>query len=94
MKEPWNLNIEAVNNGYILTGNEDEETGNKPKTVFEEKEEIQDDNLNESHVVRRMLYEIMNYFGIFNSKHKKYKLEIIVTDQNGHEIDDTGEINE
>ena len=91
MNETVNLNIERAFNGYILTGTN---TNDCPyKLIIEEKEEA-DSNLVEFKAMQSLFYQIMEYFGVFNSKHNKYRLEIKVTDQEGNEIDDIGELNE
>lgn len=63
----WKLEIKAVNNGFVLRGRFHDN-----ETISEEivKEE---DKLEE---MRNLLYEIKEYFGVYNSKHNKRNLFI------------------
>lgn len=79
----WLLEIEKVDNGYVLTGQfGDAET--ITKKIIEEKS---NENLDELKSMQFLLWEIQEYFGIYNSKHNDYRLEIVVVDKEGKEIE-------
>jgi len=65
------LQIEQTNNGYIMTGkfNDSEE---KTKIVIEEKDEEDSELI----AMQDLLWQIKEYFGIYNSKHNKKNLNI------------------
>ena len=84
------IKIERGRNGFILTGYDE----NVPFKIVRQEQESNDTNLNECKVYQQLFWEIQKLLGLYNSKHNKYRLEIKVTDQNGNEIDDIGELNE
>ena len=92
MEEKFKLEIERVTNGFIVQGIS--ATDLPYKEIVEEKEECKEGNLEELRSIQTLFYKITNYFGVYNNKHNKYRLEIKVTDQKGNEIDDIGELNE
>ena len=76
------LIIESVYNGYIIEAEEhSDEDGEKwvQKRVFEiqcEKEV----HLAELENFKNLIYYLQEYFGVFNSKHNKYNLEIKINE--------------
>jgi len=72
----WKCEIRKVENGFILSYLEEIEEGyfKKTETLFEEKSNNEDwkDSMSE------VFYEVMKYFGEFNSKHDKRRLNIEV----------------
>jgi len=81
------LSIEKAINGYVVKFLEEDEEGNNytRKVVFEEEEEYNNshsERKSEKKCMEYLLCHIMDYFGIHNSKHDKYRLEIEVKEQN------------
>ena len=69
------LTVEQTNNGYILVGKfNDSEI--KTKIVIEEKDEEHSDLL----AMQELLWQIKEYFGVYNSKHNKKNLMIEIED--------------
>jgi hypothetical protein len=80
----WECNIKKVQNGFILTrlDQEDmEDTVENKDYVFEYKEDITEDH--DLEAVQRMLYELLEYFAIFYSKHNKKNIKIEIEENNG-----------
>ena len=80
----WNLDIIKAENGYIveyLDFGEDGETS-QHQTVFEE----QDNEKGELDCMVDLLYFVKEHFGIYGSKHDRYRINIDIIDQ--HENDE------
>jgi len=73
--EEWKLEIKRVSNGYILSGKFGD-SDVKTDLLIEELEE-EDSELK---AMKKLLWEITNYFGIFWSKHNKKNLNIEITE--------------
>jgi len=74
----WECNIKKVENGFILTrlDQEDMEDNVENKDyVFEYKEDLDGED-NDLEAVQRMLYELLEYFAIFYSKHNKKNIKV------------------
>jgi hypothetical protein len=69
--DEWKLEIKKVNNGYILKG-KFENSDIVTERVFEENY-LDHPKLE---AMKTILYEIMEYFGIYNSKHNTHDLKI------------------
>ena len=80
----WDLKIERSNNGYILEGKFGD-TDTKTKLTITEKEPC---DCGELVAMRDLLWEVMEYFGVYNSKHKEYNLKLQILDQDGDELDE------
>lgn len=61
----WRLEIERVDNGYLLTG-----VSNEQGEPIEFEFVIQDDGADELKSHEELLWEVMNYFGFRGSKHQ------------------------
>jgi len=68
---PYKLTIEKIENGFLLTHNEQLDDD----WVKERKEAIIEDDDEEKEIVA-VLQQVAEYFGIYNSKHKERNLEI------------------
>ena len=84
MIKEWSLKITKASNGYILQpmGDDHEDEG---MSVYEE------ENINkygELEAMFRALYSVIEYFGVYGSKHDARRLRVVIVDQNGNEIDD------
>ena len=66
----WKLIIERTENGYILTT---PENGEEP----EKKIVIQQDEEDELKAHELLLWEVLEYFGVYGSKHDPERLRII-----------------
>ena len=66
------LRIERIGNGFIVKFRD--ENGNKEKMAFEEMEDAPD----ELDATRSMLHFVLDYFGIYQSKHNARNLVIEV----------------
>ena len=67
----WEINIKKVNNGFIVTHENEENEELQTKLVFE-------DNLTDLVVMQNLLYYIKEYFGCYYSKHNKENLDITI----------------
>jgi len=71
------LTIEAVANGYIITGSDKIEGGEgAEKTVVEIDEDIMDEHESETKATQKLLYVIMEYFGLCGSKHDSHRVRV------------------
>jgi len=70
----WECNIKKVENGFILEKH-DNEDGGIMESVFEYKEDLDGED-NDLEAVQRMLYELLEYFAIFYSKHNKKNIKV------------------
>jgi len=70
----WNINIEKVNNGYLVKHTDELNNAVLKKIVFE-------DGHNEKEGMKNLLYFIMEYFGIYNNKHDSERLDINIVKQ-------------
>jgi len=82
----WALHIEKSNNGYILQG----KFGNS-ESITKQVIEIEDAEewISERKAMQQLMWELMDYFAVFNSKHDKYRLDVRITDQEGKEYEET-----
>jgi len=71
MGEDWKLEIKKVSNGYILKGRNSE-----TEILMEKVIEESNIDLPELNAMQNLLWEIMEYFAIFNSKHNPYHLNV------------------
>ena len=77
----WELGIRKVHNGYVLTGKHDE-TNEPYEEVIESDNHIEyPDNKCELKEYRELGLRVLEYFGLQNSKHNKYRLEIKIINQ-------------
>ena len=77
----WECKIEKVSNGFIINQDagfyeEDEET--RSKIVFQE---IEEEKLSELKAFQSLVWHLMDYFAIPDSKHNKYRLNIEIVKQ-------------
>jgi len=64
------LEIESVNNGYIITIPADDDVEVERKFVVEEKEDsVRDDTRNEFQAFIDLTEVLAEYFGVYNTKH-------------------------
>jgi len=81
----WKLVIEKTTNGYILTGIfGDSDLLSKVLIEIQEGEE----QLTERQAMQKIVWELMEYFGVYNSKHNSYNLRIKIVDKDENEIED------
>lgn len=77
----WKLEVRKVSNGYILKGKfSDSEV--VTESLIEEKID------NDLNAMQQVLLNVMEYFGIYYSKHNDKNIRIIIEDKNGKEIED------
>lgn len=75
----WNAKIEKVNNGYILKlGDEGADEENK-KLVYQLNSDIEETKA-EQLCIRELFYDLMEFFAVYNDKHKNQYITIDVTD--------------
>lgn len=83
MENKWELNIEKVSNGYVLTGKfGDSEIIEKKVITLEENLEIKNAKLE---AIRQVMWEVQEFFGVYNSKHDKYNLDIKIIENESEE---------
>lgn len=72
----WALGIIRSDNGYILKWYEESEDGQQiPHTLVVEESDDEDGELK---AAQKMLREVLEYFGIYYSKHNKFNLDISI----------------
>ena len=71
-----NINIESTENGYLLTTYDDSD--NLEHKYVVETVETEDQDESEQRTMEEVLRLTQEYFGVFNSKHNKTRLEIEV----------------
>ncbi len=83
----WNLNIEKVNNGYIVKHKSDNDDDYTVTSIFEEFDNdfMTDEHKIEFETAERMLWYILEYFGVNNSKHYNYGINVEVEDRTKEE---------
>ena len=77
------LKIRAVSNGYIMEyPNDNDESGGTVQYVIEDLG-ASDPNPDAKQLVgmRTLLYSVMEHMGYFGSKHHRYRLRVIIEDQ-------------
>lgn len=72
------LTIEAVANGFILTSSTPIEGIEANKTVIEIDEDIQDEDESDTKATQKLLYAIMEYYGLVGSKHNKMRVRVVI----------------
>jgi len=77
----WRLVIRKVSNGYILAG----KFGNSDMTgemVIDDKDELK--------AMQNVLFEVMEYFGVYGSKHDEERLYVEVRKQEDEDSEESG----
>lgn len=79
------ITIKSANNGYVLSYYDEEIKETRHIAV----EDVGKDSdcLTEARLTRKLLWEIMECFGIYTSKHAEEQLRILVVDKNEKEIE-------
>lgn len=90
----FKCSIERINNGFILReDNEDEEIGKvivfEDGPITSDRVYVTNDFEEEIVPLQKIFYCIMDFFGIYNSKHEKKALDISIVDRNDFPIEDT-----
>jgi len=85
-KGAWCLLIESANNGFILHCAEVDAEG----IPYYRKQVIEDkgDEYSNLKTAQQLLWDIMDYFSIYSSKHNKYNLKPMIVDERNIEVDD------
>lgn len=78
----WELKIEKIENGFILSHKEEIEENN----VVLVKEVLEEDDNGEKETMTRLLERVSDYFGVKNNKFAEDNLKI-TWDKKGHKID-------
>lgn len=79
------LEIKQADNGFVLTYF-DEELKEFRHIAVEDVGEGSD-CLSEARITEKLLFEILEYFGIWGSKHDEERIHISVVNQKGEEIE-------
>ncbi len=79
------LTITQADNGYILEYYDPEIKETRHIAVEDLDKGV--DCISNARLTQKLLFEIMEYFGIFGSKHDEEQLRIVLEDKNGKEID-------
>ena len=78
----WRLVIRKVSNGYILSGR----FGDSDMT-----QEVVIDDKDELKAMQNVLFEVMEYFGVYGSKHDRERLYVEVREQKDEDTEEGGE---
>ena len=82
----WLMGIEKADNGFIFYA---DSGGTKYKQVLQEQESNVDNNQAEVILTRQLLWEVIEYFNLYKSKHEKYKVEVrILENETGEDVSD------
>ena len=88
-KNGWWLLIEHASNGFVLTANgefgDDGEHMPFYKTVVEEPDILYDQQKQTAELAKRLLYEVVEHFGLDPGKHAKYRVSIEVEEKKDDE---------
>ncbi len=79
------LTIETADNGYVLTYYDSEIKETRHIAVEDLEKGV--DCISGARLTQKLLYEVMEYFGIFGSKHDEEQIRVVLEDKNGKEID-------
>ena len=80
-QEEWKLTITRVTNGYIIQGKTDNANMSFLEVIEEKRtadEELPDGIADELFGMRELLWFVMEYFGVFNSHHEKWMLDVSI----------------
>ena len=72
----WKLTIERVENGFVLEG-DFKQDGGSYHMVFEE----YDNEFGEIEAMQKVLFEVIEYFGLVGSKHDKKRIKVVIDEQ-------------
>ncbi len=79
------LNIKTADNGYILEYY-DPEIKEKRYIAVEDLEKGKD-CISEARLTLKLLWEILEHFGIYGSKHDEERIHVSVINQKGEEVE-------
>ena len=79
------LIIKTADNGYVLEYY-DPEIKEKRHIAIEDLDEGKD-CISDARLTQKLLFEIMEYFSLFGSKHDTERCYVVIKKQNGEEID-------
>ena len=73
----WECSIRKANNGFIIAFTEE----NIAKEVVFEIDDSEDENLSEKKAFQKLVWDLMDYFAVYNSKHEKHRLAVEIVEQ-------------
>ena len=80
MNIPWSLRITKVDNGFVLSWDEEaDEDHIIPRSLVVE--ESAHHEFSEIDAMQRLLWEVMEHFGYYGSKHDKKRLFVRIEEQ-------------
>ena len=71
----WLMGIEKASNGFILYADSGE---TRYKQVLQEPDSHVDNNESEVKLTRQLLWEVIDHFNLYKSKHEKYRVKISI----------------
>ncbi len=74
----YELNIKRVSNGYVLTKNNQDNDLTYVECIQDNDEPMLSDNYQEMNTYEDLAWNVLEYFGLQNSKHKECRLVIKV----------------
>jgi len=80
----WQLLLTFVDNGMVLEnpnhvyGKDDDRGGRFEEVIEQQEDEDEDDSLSNAKLVKKLMYSIIEYFGLHSAtnKHSKYNIDI------------------
>jgi hypothetical protein len=81
MDNKWQLTINRVSNGFVLTTDNGEDI---TITRVLEEEDLEDSDQN-ARVLRKLVYEIAEYFALGCSKHSETRWDFLITKKEGED---------
>ena len=87
----WSCEIERASNGFILRNtSEHNDDDSESKSVFVFKDAEDKDEFEEQlHPLKDVFFAIMDFFGIYNSKHEKIALDISIVGREDFPCEET-----
>jgi hypothetical protein len=83
--KPWSCEIISADNGFVLVT---EESDNEGRTRLSQQVfEVGESESGTLEAMRSLLYAVIEYFGLFGSKHDKYRLRVIIAGKDDDEPD-------
>jgi|CXWL01.1.fsa_nt_gi translation elongation factor EF-Ts len=73
----WECTIRKADNGFILCFLEE----NREREIIFEINDERDEYLSEKQAFQKLFWQLMEYFGVHNSKHEEHRLEVQIKKQ-------------
>lgn len=79
------LTIKQADNGFVLSYYDPEIKEKRNIAIEDVDKDV--DCITEARLTQKLLWEVMEHFGIFTSKHDEEQLKIIIVNKEGEEVE-------